>query len=239
MVDPAVERNLQDVSPLIIMKLPSEEQEIVAVSCFPDSIVDPANTFTMTNEDVMQNMQTGSRREVGGVPGIHNEGHRLLKVDCFETSILAEGRDSGAPMFSSNGFLVGLVSTSWQFEEGLPNSLCVSVLELADTPIGGKPVRELWTRKPKATAHAGFHVHMHAMCMIQVADEIPRITAYCDLSMTSRRWQRNMVGVTAAIGLRTREMRHSAENAMLDPCVPPHSIRPAQHQEEPDDSYAA
>ena len=65
MVDPAVERNLQDVSPLVIMKLPSEEQEIVAVSCFPDSIVDPANTFTMTNEDVMQNMQTGSKREVG------------------------------------------------------------------------------------------------------------------------------------------------------------------------------
>lgn len=148
--DEEAEKYLEDVNPLAVMNLPPEEHEIVAVFGYSHSIVDPANTFTMENGDVVQNMQLRSKWEVGGVLGIHNEGHRMIKGQCFETSVLAEGRDSGAPMFNSNGFLTGLLSTSWYFEEGLPNSLCVSVLELAEIPINGKPIKKLWTKEPRA-----------------------------------------------------------------------------------------
>ena len=88
--------------------------------------------------------------EVGGVIKIHDSGRGFVQGQCFETSVLAEGRDSGAPMFNSNGFLVGLLSTSMQFESGLPNSVCTSILQLADIPIEETPIKELWNRKPRA-----------------------------------------------------------------------------------------
>lgn len=73
-----------------------------------------------------------------------------MKGQCFETSILAEGRDSGAPMFNSNGFLIGLLSSSFDFDSGLPNSVCTSILEVADIPINVTPVKNLWCKKPRA-----------------------------------------------------------------------------------------
>ena len=49
-------------------------------------------------------MQIRSNWELGGVLEIHKEGRGFVKGECFETSILAEGGDSGAPMSNSNGW---------------------------------------------------------------------------------------------------------------------------------------
>lgn len=141
---------LEDVNPLAVMNLPPEKCEIVAIFGYSHSIVDPEQTITVDNGDVYQNLRLRTKWEVGGVLNVYKSGVRLLKGECFETSVLAEGRDSGAPMFNSNGFLVGLLSTSWEFDSGLPNSLCVSILELADIPINGTPISKLWNKKPRA-----------------------------------------------------------------------------------------
>lgn len=141
---------LQDVNPLAVMNLPPEIGEVVAIFEYSHSIVEPENTHLDKNGNTLQEIKLRSKWEVGGVQHIHDKGTRLLKGQCFETTVLAEGRDSGAPMFNSNGFLVGLLSMSYTFESGLPNSLCVSILEIADIPIHGKPICELWTTKPRA-----------------------------------------------------------------------------------------
>lgn len=141
---------LQDVNPLAVMNLPPEKSEIIAIFGYSHSIVDPEVTVTEENGDVYQNFRLRTKWEIGGVLDIHPLGTRLLKGECYETSALAEGRDSGAPMFNSNGFLAGLLSTSWEFDSGLPNSLCVSILELADIPIDGTPICKLWNKKPRA-----------------------------------------------------------------------------------------
>lgn len=143
------EKYFEQINPLAVMNLPPLQNEIVAVFGYSHSIVDPNNAIEVEGE-VMQPMRLRCKWELGGVLEIQNTGTRLLNGQCFETSVLAEGRDSGAPMFNSNGFLVGLLSTSWDFEDGLPNSLCASILELADIPINGVPVKELWNKKPRA-----------------------------------------------------------------------------------------
>jgi len=141
---------LEEINPLAVMNLPPEKNEIVAIFGYSHSIVDPNNTFNDDNGDTLQKLRLRSKWEVGGVLEIHDSGTRLLNGQCFETSVLAEGRDSGAPVFNSSGFLIGLLSTSWEFESGLPNSLCVSILEIADIPINGTPIKELWNKKPRA-----------------------------------------------------------------------------------------
>lgn len=75
---------------------------------------------------------------------------QACKGQCFETSILAEGRDSGAPMFNSNGFLVGLLSTSMEFDQGLPNLVCSSILQLEEVPVDGIPIKKLWNTTHRA-----------------------------------------------------------------------------------------
>ena len=143
------EKFFDGINPLAVMNLPPEKHEIVGVFGFSHSIVDHSNTIEQ-NGEFFQNMQIRSKWEVGGVLEIHDSGRGMVKGQCFETSILAEGRDSGAPMFNSNGFLLGLLSTSFNFDSGLPNSICVSILELAEIPIDGTPIRNLWIKKPRA-----------------------------------------------------------------------------------------
>jgi len=150
LIDESCTKHLENINPLAVMDLPPEKSEIVAVFGYSHSIVDPMNSFTDDSGNVLQYLRLRSKWEVGGVLKIHNSGARLLKGQCFETSVLAEGRDSGAPMFNSNGFLIGLLSTSWEFDSGLPNSLCVSILELADIPINGTLIKELWLKEPRA-----------------------------------------------------------------------------------------
>lgn len=143
------EQFFKEVNPLAVMNLPPQKHEIVGVFGFSHSIIDHENTIKQ-NGGVLQNMQIRSKWEVGGVLEIHGSGRGMVKGQCFETSVFAEGRDSGAPMFNSNGFLLGLLSTSFNFESGLPNSICVSILELAEIPINGTPIKNLWFKKPRA-----------------------------------------------------------------------------------------
>lgn len=148
-LEPEGEKFFNGINPLAVMNLPPLKHEIVGVFGFSHSIVVPDDTIE-ENEVVYQNMRIRSKWEVGGVLEVHCSGRGMVKGQCFETSILAEGRDSGAPMFNSNGFLVGLLSASFDFESGLPNSVCSSILELADIPINGTPIKNLWCKKPRA-----------------------------------------------------------------------------------------
>ena len=147
---------LSEVNPVAVMNSPLAQNEIVALFGFSHSEVDPSNAEETANGDVYQTMRFRSKWELGGVLEVHNDGCRLVQGQCFETSILAEGRDSGAPMFNSNGFLVGLLSTSLHVESGLPNSLCSSILQLAEIPINGTPIKKLWN-----------NTHRAAYCKIQ------------------------------------------------------------------------
>lgn len=149
-LEDTAEKYLEKVNPLAVMNSPLIESEIVALFGYSHSIIDPSSTIEEENGDVNQEFRLRSKWEVGGVLNIHESGRGHVKGQCFETSVLAEGRDSGAPMFNSNGFLVGLLSTSMHFDSGLPNSICTSILQLADIPINGIPIKELWVRKPRA-----------------------------------------------------------------------------------------
>jgi hypothetical protein len=53
-------------------------------------------------------------------------------------------------MFNSNGFLVGLLSRSFDFKDGLPNSTCASILNLSEVPINEIPFKNQWNRKNRA-----------------------------------------------------------------------------------------
>ena len=143
------EQYFNDVNPLAVMNLPPLKNEIVAVFGYSHSLVNPEEAIEQEGEFV-QPMRIRSKWELGGVLDISENGRGNVNGQCFETSILAEGRDSGAPMFNSNGFLVGLLSTSFNFETGLPNSTCVSVLNLSELTINGTPVKELWFKKNRA-----------------------------------------------------------------------------------------
>jgi len=150
LLDSNVQEYLEDVNPVAVMNLLPEQSEIVALFGFSHSDVDPSNTEEIANGDIYQKMHLRSKWELGGVLEVHTNGCRLVKGQCFESSILAEGRDSGAPMFNSNGFLVGLLSTSLEFESGLPNSVCSSILQLADISINGMPIKKLWNSTHRA-----------------------------------------------------------------------------------------
>lgn len=138
---------LEDVNPLAVMNMLPTKNEVVAIFGYSHSDVDPMNKCEIDDGEAMQNTILRSKWELGGVLGIHDSGRGFVKGQCFETSVLAEGRDSGAPMFNGNGFVIGLLSRSFKFESGLPNSTCTSILQIGDIPIDGKPIRELWNRK--------------------------------------------------------------------------------------------
>jgi hypothetical protein len=134
---------LKDVSPLGVMYDRPIESEIVAICGYAHSLVD--HVLTEDNENVfLQKVSLILRWEVGGTLEIHETGRGFIKGECFETSILAEGRDSGSPLFNSCGFLIGILSSSLSTTEGLPNSICTSILGLSDIILSGKPIKEQW-----------------------------------------------------------------------------------------------
>jgi len=149
-LDSTQKNYLVDINPLAVMNLPPEKSEVVAIYGYSHSDVDPSNISEIEDGSFLQKMSFRTKWELGGVLEIHESGHRLVKGQCFETTILGEGRDSGAPMFNSNGFLVGLLSSSFTFASGLPNSICTSILQIGDIPINEKPIKELWNKKERA-----------------------------------------------------------------------------------------
>ena len=56
--------------------------------------------------------------------------------------MLVEGRASGAPLFNSNGFVIGLNSRSFAGDEGLPHSTASSITSIDDLVIDGRSVRD-------------------------------------------------------------------------------------------------
>lgn len=148
-LEECAEKLFDDMNPLAVMNLPPEINEIVAIFGYSHSIVNPSDAFD-ENGVKMQPMHILSKWELGGVLEIHKHGRGYVKGECFETSILAEGRDSGAPMFNSNGFLIGLLSRSFEFEDGLPNSTCVSILNLSEISINGSQFKNQWSKKSRA-----------------------------------------------------------------------------------------
>jgi hypothetical protein len=143
------EKHFNKVNPLAVMSDHPIKDEIVAIFGYSHSLVNPDEVITDDGESV-QPMQIRSKWELGGIVEIHKKGRGFVKGECYETSILAEGRDSGAPMFNSNGFLVGLLSRSFDFDAGLPNSTCVSILNLSEVLINEIPFKNQWSKKNRA-----------------------------------------------------------------------------------------
>ncbi len=149
-VDGGINNYLCNINPLAVMNLGPEIHEIMAIFGYSHSHVDPSDTFELEYGEVQQHMRIRTKWELGGVIDIHNNGRGFVKGPCFETSVLAEGRDSGAPIFNSNGFVIGILSSSMSFESGLPNSICTSLLQLAEIPINGIPIKKLWFKERAA-----------------------------------------------------------------------------------------
>lgn len=80
--------------------------------------------------------------EKGYVEEIHSDGLRYVSGRCYLTSILAEGRSSGAPVFNSNGFVIGLVNTGMAPVESCPFSTVTAISEALRIPIDGKTLWE-------------------------------------------------------------------------------------------------
>ena len=135
--------SIGDVTPFAVMNLTPEVHEVVAAFGYSHSLVDPNEVYEEDGE-LLQHLRFRAKWELGGVLAIHPEGRGHAKNECFETSILAEGRDSGAPIFNSNGFLVGILSTSFAFEGGLPNSTFTSIVRIGGYELDGIAVSKLW-----------------------------------------------------------------------------------------------
>ena len=130
-------KSLDHIKPFAIMNLVPEQHEIVAAYGYSHSLVDPTQTYEIGDEEY-QHLRFRTKWEVGGVIEIHPNGRGHVKSECIETSILAEGRDSGAPIFNSNGFLVGILSQSFEFESGLPNSTFSSIVNIGGVDLNGQ-----------------------------------------------------------------------------------------------------
>lgn len=85
------------MNPLAVMNSPLIQSEIVALFGFSHSDINPLNTQEQPNGDIYQSMRIRSKWELGGILEVHESGCRMVNGQCFETSIHAEGRDSGAP----------------------------------------------------------------------------------------------------------------------------------------------
>lgn len=135
---------LNGLNPLGTKMMPPYKGEVVGSLGFSHTIVDPDNIFISTQGD-QQLMKIRSKWELGGVLEIHNQGCRQVRGECYETSVLAEGRDSGAPLFNSSGFFIGLLSTSLGHDdEQLPNSIYASILQIADDNYKDGTYKDYW-----------------------------------------------------------------------------------------------
>lgn len=140
----------QKVQPIGVMNLEPEIGEIVGVFGCSHSEVNPDNIIEVESETI-QPLIIKTKWEVGQILNISQSGLRLVKGQCYETSVHAEGRDSGAPLFNGSGFMVGLLSTSLDVDSGLPNSICTSILPLGRVELNGTPINEMWSKTRIAT----------------------------------------------------------------------------------------
>ena len=143
--------------PLAVMNLPPEVGEVVAAFGYSHSNVDPENTFEDQEGGLIQALRIRSKWELGGVLAVHPEGRGWVSGECYETSVLVEGRDSGGPLFNSNGFLIGVVSSSFKFENGLPNSTFTSIIRIGEYEIAGTPINEIWFKGQRAAVCKRLH----------------------------------------------------------------------------------
>lgn len=145
---------LNGIDPLTVMNLPPEQFEVVASFGYShsraDPTINPSEIYEKNDGSFEQHLNFKTKWELGGILEIHNSGRGHIKGQVYETSILVEGRDSGAPMFNSNGFFVGIASMSMQFDEGLPNSIFASITQMDNYPINGKSIKDLVNRKNRA-----------------------------------------------------------------------------------------
>lgn len=134
---------VEHLTPFAVMNLSPEVHEIVATFGFAHSLVKPDEVYE-TRGERFQSLLFRSKWELGGVLAIHPTGRGALKSEIYETSMLAEGRDSGAPVFNSNGFLIGVISSSFTFEDGLPNSSVSSIRDIGGKKLDGLAVDDIW-----------------------------------------------------------------------------------------------
>lgn len=84
--------------------------------------------------------------EKGYVEDIHPDGLRYVPGRCYSTSLFAEGRSSGSPVFNSNGFVIGLISTGIAPSGLCPFSTITAISEVLSFPVNGET---LWEHRKK------------------------------------------------------------------------------------------
>ena len=99
--------------------------------------------------DDTQRINFRTHWEKGYVEEVFPDGLRDVKGRCFTSSIFVEGRASGAPVFNSVGFVVGLNSKGIAPEDGLPYSTITSIHGLLDIKIDDSTVAEKRSEHPQ------------------------------------------------------------------------------------------
>lgn len=80
--------------------------------------------------------------EKGHAEEIFPTGDGRVRGPCFSSSIFAEGRASGAPVFNSNGFVIGVNSRGLAPVDGLPYSTASSIRGALTMQIDGRTIAE-------------------------------------------------------------------------------------------------
>ena len=146
------------------MELPPEKNEVVASFSFSHTVVHEPEPFKFSDGKALaQRIRYRSHWEIGLAEDSHPDGFMIIEGPCFTTSIFVEGRGSGGPVYNSNGFVIGLNSTGFAQNEGLPHSTASSIGGILDLKIGNKTIREirkesimLWPNKPIAIRRSLF-----------------------------------------------------------------------------------
>ncbi len=133
---------LSTLKPFRILNGEVARHEVVGCFGYSHSEVYPEDIFLDGDGEPTQPMRFRTKWELGGVLEHHSEGRGHTKGKCFETSVLVEGRDSGGPLFV-NGLLVGVASSSFTFDGGLPNSVFSSVENILHHEFDGQEICNL------------------------------------------------------------------------------------------------
>ncbi len=124
-----------------IMRLDPKPNELLGSFAFSHILIGEPETLPLDDgPDLAQRMQYRSHWELGLSETVYPDGLGHVKGRCFGTSVLVEGRASGAPLFNSNGFVIGLNSRSFSQDEGLPHSTASSITSIEDLVIDGRSV---------------------------------------------------------------------------------------------------
>jgi hypothetical protein len=147
-----------------IMELPPEKNEVVASFSFSHTVVHEPEPYKFSDGKALaQLVRYRSHWEIGLAEDFYPDGLMFVEGPCFTTSIFVEGRGSGGPVFNSNGFVIGLNSTGFAQDEGLPHSTASCICSILDLKIGNQTIREnrketskLWPNKPIALRQSLF-----------------------------------------------------------------------------------